>query len=361
MSKQQFEQPSPDHTRTWTCLSCGKKNRSNRRFCWNCETPKDELPETSPTRPSESELAQSQAIKAEHARVHSNLARPSNRASSITGTSESAKFLTILTPLTVFTCLVWCLIGIGQILLGLLFPESPATLAGIFAMPAEWGIAIGSANFFGSIWVAVQLLRVHQGKEESYKKLRNISRSSTFWLAIQTVTIMVAANEMVAGVIPAFLTALEGSAWYLSRRMLSERELELSVRDINTVKDAEEAFLKYISIAGTRHPDKQLLENLSSYRMQAKGHMADFVFDAVTESLLQQLKEQSGRVFSVIIVTEKATEDQFRIARTTFDRVMLYALEQRQKSMDFDDELGFEELMKRCGIEFRVYHHADSS
>jgi len=90
--------------------------------------------------------------------------------------------------------------------------------------------------------------------------------------------------------------------------------------------------------------------------------MADFVFvDAVTESLLQQLKEQSGRVFSVIIVTEKATEDQFRIARTTFDRVMLYALEQRQKSMDFDDELGFEELMKRCGIEFRVYHRADSS
>ena len=45
------EHPVSSDTQPWICSSCGKENRGERRFCWNCEAIKGSPPGASPAKP----------------------------------------------------------------------------------------------------------------------------------------------------------------------------------------------------------------------------------------------------------------------------------------------------------------------
>ncbi|MBN1814168.1 MAG: hypothetical protein JXA14_20180, partial [Anaerolineae bacterium] len=69
MSEHLSDQSSSTNAQSWTCLNCGKENRSEHLACWSCHIAKDSPSETSPTTREHSQTPQ--VLKTETPRADS--------------------------------------------------------------------------------------------------------------------------------------------------------------------------------------------------------------------------------------------------------------------------------------------------
>jgi len=242
-----------------------------------------------------------------------------------------------------------------QILTGVLLPDlADFTLfvpGNSLVLDSPWGmIAVGCLNLSGALWEAVQLVRAHARTYGGYKHLGNSASESTMLLGVQAMGMIMAGETTLATVVMP-LILLEVAVWRLSQRQGTAFALQSCARPIKTAKDAEAAFLKYLSTTGRRYKQVTLAGHLLAYNVREEG--AEFVFvDTMEDTVMASLPRRRLWEPRLILVGNHATRSQFAAIQGNVN-IVLYAIAERQKSTLIGCA-SLENVMRYCGIDFCV-------